>query len=192
MPHLPRVRLTSEAYHVEPMSVQRSTAAPPGCVRGVPSFGSLAECEVNKPAGNVCNPRYINGVWDRFHPYARDSAACGGPLPPNLLPQILNDASLVQASGWETLDDMSLSLMMDGHVGSFTYSVEGGAAQTVDFDQGHLVQELDVPLMYVYSVPHRGGVMRLALNLTNGRAKLTFPLGNGPAVIEYSLSTDGV
>jgi hypothetical protein len=140
----------------------------------------------------VCNPRYINGAWDRFHPYSRDSASCGGPLPPNLLPQILNDASLVQASGWELLNDMSLSLMRDGHIGSFTYTAGGGPSQTVVFNQGHLVQELDMPLMYVYAVPHNTGVMRLALNLTNGRAKLSFPLGNGPAVIEYSISTEGV
>jgi hypothetical protein len=153
---------------------------------------SRTECEVNAPFGVVCNPRFINGAWDRFHPYARDSAACGGPLPPNLSPQILNDASLVQASGWESLRDLSLSLMRDGHVGSFTYSAGGGSEQTVTFMQSHLVQELDMPLMYVYAVPHGTGVMRLALNLTNGRAKLSFPLGNGPAVVEYSISPDGV
>lgn len=189
-----RVRLTSEAYQVRDSMgvasapIQRSSAGTPaGCVRGAASFVSQAECESAKPAGMVCNPRYINGAWDRFHPYARDGATCGGPLPPNITPQLLTDASLVQASGWEALSDMTLSLMQDGHVGSFAYSA-GGAAQTVHFNQAHLVQELDMPLMYVYAVSHGGGVMRLTLNLTNGRAKLSFPLGNGPAVIEYSIS----
>jgi hypothetical protein len=189
MPH--RVRLTSEAYQVRESApaMQRGAAAPAGCVRGQPSFISRDACEAGLPSGMVCNPRYINGAWDRFHPYSRDSASCGGPLPPNLLPQLLNDASLVQASGWELLSDMSLSLMREGHVGSFTYSAGGAAPQTVQFNQAHLVQELDMPLMYVYAVPHGGGVMRLALNLTSGRATLSFPLGDGPAVIEYSIST---
>lgn len=183
MPHLPRARF--EAYQVRDTPTQRSTASPAGCVRGAPSFVSQADCEANKPSGSVCNPRYINGAWDRFHPYSRDSAACGGPLPPNLAPQVLNDASLVKASGWEAVDTMTLSLM-DGHVGSFTYST-GGGAQTVNFNQGHLVQALTLPLMYVYEVPHGTGVMRLVLNLTSGRANVSFPLGHGFVEAEYSI-----
>jgi hypothetical protein len=75
---------------------------------------------------------------------------------------------------------------MDGHVGSFTYST-GGGAQTVNFNQGHLVQALTLPLMYVYEVPHGTGVMRLVLNLTSGRANVSFPLGHGFVEAEYSI-----
>ena len=190
-------QLSTHAYHVDgkpgvsaaPM-VQSSSGTPSGCVRGQPTYISKYECEHNKPSGMLCNPRYINGAWDRFHPYSRDTAQCGGPLPPRLAPQLLNDASLIQASGWEALSDMTLGLMQGGHVGSFSFS-EDGRAKVINFDQSHLVNELDMPLMYVYSTPYETGVMRLSLNLTSGRAKLTFPSGNGPAIVEYSIATSG-
>jgi hypothetical protein len=86
------------------------------------------------------------------------------------------------------MSDLSLMLMMDGKVGSFSYSV-AGSPQTVDFHQKDLVQELDTPLMYVYSTPHGSGVMRLTLNLTNGRASLTWPIGSGFGSVQYSIST---
>lgn len=165
-----------------------STAGTPsGCVRGVPSYIGKDECELNKPSGQVCNPRYLNGTWDRFSPYARDSASCGGVEPPSLAPQILNDASLVQTSSWGSLDDLSLMLMMDGHIGTFSYTMDGGAPQSVVFNQKDLVQELDMPLMYVYSVPHGTGVMRLTLNLTNGRVGVTWPISSGFGSVQYSI-----
>lgn len=170
--------------------VSANAGTPTGCVRGSPAYISKSDCEMNKPSGEVCNPRYINGAWDRFSPYARDSVACGGALPPPIAPQVLNDASLVQATGWEALSQLSLTLMQDGHIGSFQFTVLGTAgAQTVHFDQGHLVQELDMPLMYVYAVPHASGVMRLTLNLTSGRASVSWPIDAGFGSVTYSLST---
>jgi hypothetical protein len=110
-----------------------------------------------------------------------------GPLPPDLMPQILNDASLVEASAWGPISNLSLSLMMDGHVGSFTATIEGKTF-TKNFDQKDLVQSLETPLIFVYSVPHDTGKMLLTLNLSNGYASLTFPHGGGPAVVRYSIS----
>lgn len=196
-----RVRLQGHPYQVRgngvvggvasaPSMIPQSTAGTPaGCVRGQPAYIGKQECELNKPASETCNPRFINGAWDRFAPYARDTLACGGAEPPNLASQILNDASLVQATSWESLSNLSLGLMMEGKVGSFTYSMAGGPSQTVDFYQKDLVQELDKPLMYVYATPHGSGVMRLTLNLTNGRASVSWPIGNGFGNVQYSIST---
>jgi len=144
---------------------------------------------MNKSQNEVCNPRYINGTWDRFTPYARDSLTCGGAEPPNVAPQVLGDGSLVEASSWEFLDNLSLGLMMNGKIGSFSYTLAGGPPQTVDFHQKDLVSELDNPLMYVYSTPHSSGVMRLTLNLTSGRARVTWPIENGFGSVQYVLST---
>jgi hypothetical protein len=186
-----RVRLNSHPYKVHGAPVPRlqasSAGTPSGCVRGVAAFIGKDECEAGKSSGQVCNPRYINGTWDRFSPYARDSASCGGVEPPNLSPQILNDASLVHTSSWGSLDNLSLVLMMEGHIGTFTYSMDGAPSQSVVFNQPDLAQELDAPLMYVYSVPHGAGVMRLTLNLTNGRATVTWPVGSGFGNVQYSI-----
>jgi len=109
-----------------------------------------------------------------------------GPSPPDLMPQLLNDASLVEASAWEPMSDLSLGLMMDGHVGSFTATI-GGMTFTENFGQKDLIQSLETPLMFVYSVPHATGNMVLTLNLGNGYASLTFPHGGGPVIVRYSL-----
>ena len=132
-------------------------------------------------------PLKVNGVWDRYTPYARDSAACVGPLPPDLMPQLLNDASLVEASAWDPISDLSLSLMMEGHVGSFTATI-AGKSFTENFGQKDLVQSLETPVIFVYSVPHENGKMLLTLNLSSGYASVTFPHGGGPAVVRYSIA----
>ena len=107
------------------------------------------------------------------------------------MPQVLDDASLVEASCWEPLGDMSLALMRDGGVATFNFNA-AGVPHTVTFTQRDLVQELDMPLMYVYSVPFDSGVMRLSLNLTSGHVTLSFPYGNGPCVITYALTNIGM
>jgi hypothetical protein len=78
-------------------------------------------------------------------------------------------------------------LMMDGHIGTFSFSMDGAPPQSVVFNQQDLVQELDMPLMYVYSVPHGSGVMRLTLNLTNGRVGVTWPIASGFGSVQYSI-----
>lgn len=89
-----RVRLQGHPYQVRgngvvggvasaPSMIPQSTAGTPaGCVRGQPAYIGKQECELNKPASETCNPRFINGAWDRFAPYARDTLACGGAEPP--------------------------------------------------------------------------------------------------------------
>ena len=192
-------RLTTHAYNVGYQGVPGVSAAfmaagtPTGCVRAPSSqyFVTKEACETVKPAGRTCVPRFDNGVWDRFHPYAQDTSQCNGALPPMLMPQVLDDASLVEASCWEPLGDMSLALMRDGGVATFNFNA-AGVPHTVTFTQRDLVQELDMPLMYVYSVPFDSGVMRLSLNLTSGHVTLSFPYGNGPCVITYALTNIGM
>ena len=157
---------------------------PAGCVRGAPAYASEYDCDMGKPGDKLCVPEYRNGAWDRFTPYSRDSQACMGPRPPQLAPQALDDAALIEASGWYNLANLSLKLMMGGHIASFSFTIDG-RPQTVHFDQANLVESLDMPLMYVYSQPHDEGIMRLELNLTNGHANISFPLGNGFAVVRY-------
>jgi len=168
----------------------KSTAGTPsGCVRGSPDFTTHTDCMSGKPEGQICVPRYINGAWDRYTPYARDTNTCAGAEPPSIVPQSLNDASLIESHGWKPLSDMGLTLMSNGHIGVLTFRVEGGGVETLTFDQGSLENELDKPLMYVYSVPYGTGRARLSLNLTSGQAIITFPLGNGAATIRYLMST---
>ena len=198
-----RSRLTTNAYSVgspaamaaapSPMSAAVAAGTPTGCVRAPSTqyYVTKAECESVKPAGRTCVPRFDNGVWDRFHPYAQDTTQCGGAYPPSIMPQLLNDASLVEASCWEPLEDMSLALMMNGSVGKFDFTVAGNA-NSVTFSQNNLVQELDMPLMYVYSTPFGDGVMRLSLNLTSGHVTVSFPYGNGPCVVTYAITNIGM
>jgi hypothetical protein len=168
----------------------RSTAGTPsGCVRGSPDYTTLSDCMDGKSGAQICVPRYINGAWDRYTPYARDTNACVGAEPPNLVPQSLDDASLIESHGWMPLSGMGLTLMSNGHIGVLTFRVDGGQSQSITFDQASLENELDKPLMYVYSVVYGTGRARLSLNLTSGQATITFPLGNGAATIRYLMST---
>ena len=194
----PRVRLTSNAYRVggpggavasAPRMASAAVGAPAGCSRGTSAYVSKELCEANKPSSEMCVPRYINGVWDRFHPYARDSVACAGALPPDLLPQTLNDESLVEAAAWEPIGAMSLGLM-NGSIGQFN-AVIGGVAVRETFQQSDLVESLDMPLSFVYSVPHDTGRMILTLNLTSGYASITAPHNGGTIVARWTITNIG-
>ena len=171
-----------------PRAPSTAVGAPAGCRRAAPAAYHVTKelCEAGKPSGEICVPRFTNGVWDRFSPYARDSAACMGPLPPDLVPQMLNDASLVEASAWEPITDMSLGLMTGGHIGKFD-AVIGGVRVSETFGQKDLIESVDMPLMFTYSVPHMSGRMLLTLNLTSGYAGVTFPHG-GPVVVRYVIT----
>lgn len=175
--------------YVAAIPTMSSAGTPQGCVRGAPDFTTHSDCMTGKQSGQICVPRYLNGAWDRYTPYARDTAACTGAKPPDLVPQSLNDASLIESHGWEVMSGMSLSLMQDGHIGVLRFSAGGSAPQTLTFNQGDLENELDQPLMFVYSVPYATGRARLTLNLTSGHASVTFPLGNGFANVRYLIST---
>ena len=179
-----------QAYNVGQGSVARAQRAassdPAGCVRAQPEYASKYDCEHNKPSDKLCVPHYINGAaFSRFAPYSRDSVACRGPSAPQLAPRELDDSALIEASGWEHLDDLSLKLSM-GSIASFSYRADE-KAHTVHFQQSDLVEALDMPLLYVYSKPHGAGVMRLELNMSNGRATLSWPIGNGFAVVKYAI-----
>lgn len=177
-----------QAYNVGQGSVARAQRAassdPAGCVRAQPEYASKYDCEHNKPSDKLCVPHYLNGVG-RFAPYSRDSLACRGPSAPQLAPRELDDSALIEASGWEHLDNLSLKLGM-GSIATFSYRAEG-QVHTVHFHQSDLVEALDMPLMYVYSKPHDAGVMRLELNMSNGRAMISFPMGRGFAVVKYAI-----
>jgi len=183
--------VTSGGAQASPRAVS-SAGNPPGCVRGSTYHATRSDCEQHLQGGDICTPRYINGAWDRFTPMVVDSAQCVGAPPPDLVPQSLDDVSLIQASAWLPLADLSLDLMMDGRVGSFTYSTSSEPKHTTHFSQSDLYQELDQPLMFVYSVPHGEGVMRLTLDLTSGRARVTWPMQSGFADVQYRMSTLGV
>lgn len=135
----------------------------------------------------MCVPRFSQLPWNRFHPYARDSSSCVGPRPPNILPQILDDASVVEANAWEPMTNLSLSLMEGGHVGSFTATI-GGQTFTENFDQKDLIQTLEIPLVFSYSVPHEGGGAVLTLNLTSGYASVMFQHSGGSAIVRWVMS----
>ena len=157
-----------------------------GCVRGPSKYINYQSCATEKQSGEICVPRYINGVWDRFHPYGADSAACVGPSPPGLVPQVLGDDSLVEASAWDVLSDLSLNLMSNGKIASFSGKV-GEERVVQDFSQSDLVQNLTMPLLYSYAVPHESGLMRLNINLTSGYVSVTFPHHGSPVTVQYQI-----
>ena len=174
------------------------TTDPAGCVRGAfPDwYTSEASCNTDLPPNTVCNPRYANGVWTYFTPYARDSASCAGQLPPDILPQILEEPALAQGDCWYAMDDMSLALMVNGHIAEFNFTVLVDGApvrQTLIFNQADLLQDdLYAPLLYRYTIPlpgsQRGERAQLEINLTNGYVTIMLPMGSGPCVIQYVMT----
>ena len=155
---------------------------PAGCVRAPYDqwYVSQSSCIDGIPDGYQCNPRYINGVWDRYTPYARDTSACTGNLPPDILPQILDSSSLVDTELFVSPINPLLALNEGGFVGAltFTYMMEGGTLGSVDLkwsQSDNIVNTLFNPVSYYYAVPYETGVARLSLNTLNGHATVTLP-----------------
>ena len=171
---------------------------PEGCVRGAfPNwYTSETSCQQGLPADMQCNPRYANGVWTYFTPYARDSASCGGQLPPDILPQVLTEPSLAQGDCWYQMEDMTLTLMMNGNIAEFSFTLlldDGPVRQTLVFRQSDLLQdELYSPLLARYTIPlpnaTQGERAQLEINLTNGYVTIMLPMGSGPCVVQYVMT----
>jgi len=168
---------------------------PKGCVRAPYQdwYIRQSDCEADLKPGNECNPRYINGVWDRYSPYAQDSIACGGVLPPDLLNQTLLQPSMINTQSPSYLQNVSLSLNEGGAVGvlRFTTSEGQGKPKSVEvaFSQQHQQKpDLFPVLEYHYAVPYENGIMILAINTMNGHATVTFPMGRFPALIQFQIT----
>lgn len=168
---------------------------PQGCVRAPYDqwYISETDCQKSLPADKQCNPRYINGVWDRYHPWAQDSVSCGGILPPDLLGQTLLTPSLINTQSPLYLQDLSLSLNEGSNVAVLRFGVsdEAGATKAVkvEFKQQNQVQpDLYPPLEYHYAVPYESGIMVLTINTMNGRVTVTFPLGRFPALVQFQMT----
>ncbi len=177
---------------------QALTTDPSTCSRAPYSqwYMSPQECMAAKTDTTHCNPRYINGVWTYYHPYALDSKACDGILPPDVLPQMLSNTSEVQGNLGSDVVKTSLNLMVNGNIGEF-YLVKrsfDGALRTYKtvFTQADQIQdELFSPLLYRYSVisPELGEKVILELNTSNGYATVLYGAeGNAPGVLQYVMT----
>lgn len=172
---------------------------PSSCVRGPTLFSTAADCRQGAPAGTSCNPRFINGVWPYYMAYAADATSCNGGLPADLLPQTLDSNSIVQNNSWYTLDNVVLRLMMDDNIGELTFStVVDDTLHTYDLvfrQSDYIATDLYTPLLYRYSIlmsdlpPQLNQRAVLELNLTNGYATVTFPLGNGSGLLKFVLTS---
>lgn len=156
---------------------------PSGCVRAPYDqwYPSQSSCIQGIEEGYVCNPRYINGAWDRFVPYARDTVACNGSLPPDILPQILDSMSLIDTELFQYTKDPQLSLNMNGYIGELTFTFADPLSDkeelvSIQWSQSdNLSSTLYNPVAYYYAVPYEDGVARLAINSLNGHATITMP-----------------
>ena len=177
-----------------------SAADPAGCVRSPANqwFSSEENCLAAAPPDTSCNPRYINGVWTYYAPFAADPNVCSGDPPADILPQVLNSNSIVQNDSWYSLDNVVLQLMMNGYIGELSFSTTvDDVIHTYDivFTQKDFIQnDLFAPLIYRYSVlmtdlpPQLNQRAILELNLTNGYATVTLPMGNGTSMIQFVLT----
>ena len=177
-----------------------AAANPPGCIRPPEDqwFSNEDACIAGAPASTSCNPRYINGVWTYYAPFAADPDVCSGIPPADILPQVLDSSSIVQNDSWYTLDELKLQLMMNGYIGELFFSTTvDNVTHTYDivFSQNDLIQgDLFAPLIYRYSVrmtdlpPELNQRVILELNLTSGYATVTLPMGNGTAMVQFMLS----
>lgn len=174
---------------------------PAGCVRApMDQYYSTEEnCMTDLPENMNCNPRYINGSWPYYFPFARDSASCDGGIYPDILPQILDMNSIVQNDSWYTLNNVVLKLMMDAHIGQLSFSVMvDDILHTYDIvftQQDFIANDLYTPLIYRYSVPMSDLPVELnqrailEINLTNGYVNVSFPMGNGSSLLKFVLSS---
>ena len=168
------------------------TTDPAGCVRAPYNqwYAHKSTCEQSLPPNYECNPRYINGVWPEYHPYARDTVQCHGVVPPDVLPQRLNNQSVVEAQAWYPLSDVTLDLMKEGRIADFSYvlNVEGNMVpKKILFTQDMQTQaSVFDPLLYIYY--NKAENAQLEINASNGYAKLLWPVGNGPAIVRFVMT----
>jgi hypothetical protein len=177
---------------------QALTTDPSTCTRAPYTqwYMTPGECMANKTSSTECNPRYINGVWTYYHPFALDSKACNGILPPDVLPQMLGNTSEVQGNLGSDVIKTALNLMVNGNIGEFylTRRDVDGAVRTYKtiFTQADQIQdELFAPLLYRYSVISQelGEKVILELNTSNGYATVLFGAeGNAPGVLQYVMT----
>lgn len=193
-----------QAYSMQPGQAyafqygQALTVDPQACVRAPYDqwYMSAEECATGVPADQQCNPRYINGVWTYYKPYARDSKSCGGVLPPDVLPQMLDTTSIVQGDLGADVLDIRLNLFINGNIGEFTVVKADETGQprtyTAVFTQNDQIQdELYSPLLYRYSViapGFNGEKVVLELNTGNGYAKVLFGAGDAPGVVSFVMT----
>jgi hypothetical protein len=172
---------------------------PAGCVRAPYNewYANQKTCYAGLAPTDECNPRYVNGVWDYYHPFARDSKACGGILPPDILPQILDANAEVQGNlGTDVLSTL-LKLNMDGNIGELLLTridpaTNAPRTYSTKFTQMDMItDELFSPLLYRYSKmsPEMGEKVTMDINTSNGYVTLLFeaPEG-GPGVLQYVMT----
>jgi len=177
---------------------QAMTVDPTACVRAPYDqwYMSAAQCEQGLPPDQQCNARFINGVWTYYKPYARDSRACGGILPPDILPQMLDATSIVQGDLGANVLDIRLNLFVNGNIADFTVVKADETGQprtyTAVFNQRDQIQdELYSPLLYRYSVMapgFNGEKVVLEINTGNGYAKVLFGAGEAPGVVSFVMT----
>lgn len=192
-----------QAYTYSNELGDKQSSDPAGCVRAPFDqwYINQQECMTGIPGGYTCNPRFINGTYDRYTPSARDSKACGGPLPPDLLPQMLNNPSIVRGQCYYQFGSLSLSVMMGGHIAVLRYtSIVNGKPypNVVVFDQKDQVQNsLYWPMEHHYAVPFEAqpavagtasGIARLTINNLNGHISVSFGMGSTPCTVEWQLT----
>ena len=173
---------------------------PVGCVRPPPEewYVDAATCAMNAPADTTCDPRFINGVWTYYKPYAADPVACNGGLPADILPQVLDSTSIVQNNSWYTIDNVMLKLMMNGNIGELSFStMVDGVEHTYDLvftQRDFIAVDLFSPLITRYSIlmpdlpPELNQRAVLEINLTNGYATVLLPMGNGSSIIQFVMT----
>ena len=173
-------------------SASAMSTDPAGCVRPPPEewYVDAATCAMNAPADTTCDPRYINGVWTYYKPYAADPVACAGGLPADILPQVLDSTSIVQNNSWYAIDNVMLTLMMNG-------TVVDGVQHTYDLvftQRDFIAVDLFAPLITRYSIlmpdlpPELNQRAVLEINLTNGYATVLLPMGNGSSIIQFVMT----
>ena len=173
----------------------------PSCVRAPFNqyYSTEANCVESAPPNTSCNPRYINGVWPYYMPYAADASNCGGGLPPDILPQILDTNSIVQNDSWYSLDNVVLQLMVNNIIGQLTFTTtvdEVLHSYSLIFTQNDMIaRDLFAPLIYRYSVlmsdidPALNQRAILEINLSNGYVSVMFPMGNGSSLLKFIMTS---
>lgn len=163
---------------------------PADCVRAPVGewYISQSDCLDGIGEGFQCNPRYINGVWSRYMPYARDSAACDGNLPPDILPQILDSTALIDTEVADYTEKPTLRLNMDGNIGQLQFRTNAGSVNIVWKQSDNVVAQLFNPVEYYYAVAFGPGVARLTINTMNGHATATFPFAGYLAKIQFQIT----
>jgi hypothetical protein len=91
------------------------------------------------------------------------------------------------------MSGLSLKLMMDGNIGEFHFNTNiNGKLHTekVTWTQDNFLQnDLFFPLQMRYSQPYNGGIILLTINQINGHATVSFPMGNGPCIVQFMITS---